>query len=183
MKKLIVAGIMALGIFTASAQNKIGYINTQELIGLMPEAAKADTELTEFQASLAKQGEDLAKDADDRAAKFVKDSATLSPSMKEIKRDEIIKLYQRVQNYNTEAQERANQQAQTKFLPIRQKAMEAIKAVAKENGYTYVLDFASVIVGPPGDDILALVKRKLGIKEVPQNTNPKTTPTKPVKNN
>lgn len=183
MKKLIVAGIMALGIFSASAQNKIAYINTQELIGFMPEAAKADSELTEFQASLAKQGEDLAKEADDRAAKFVKDSATLTPSMKEIKRDEIIKLYQRVQNYNTEAQDRANQQAQTKFMPIRQKALEAIKAVAKENGYAYVLDFASVIVGPPGDDILALVKRKLGIRDTPGNPNPRTNATKPVKSN
>ena len=27
MKKLILAGVMALGIFSASAQNKIGYIS------------------------------------------------------------------------------------------------------------------------------------------------------------
>ncbi len=173
MKKLLVAAVMALAIFSAGAQNKIGYINTQELISFMPEAAKADTELNEYQASLQKQGEDLAKEADDKANQFVLDSAKLTPSMKEIKRGEIVALYQRVQNYNTEAQEKANAQAQQKFIPIRNKAMEAIKAVAKENGYAYVLDYASVIVGPPGDDIIGLVKKKLGIKEPPA---PKTNP-------
>jgi hypothetical protein len=30
-----------------------------------------------------------------------------------------------------------------------------------------------VIVGPPGDDVLALVKKKLGIKETPAATIPK----------
>ena len=45
MKKLIVASVMALGIFSASAQNKLGYIDTEGLIGVMPEAAKVDAEL------------------------------------------------------------------------------------------------------------------------------------------
>ena len=47
MKKLIVGAVMALGIFSASAQTKIGYISTDELIALMPEAAKVNTELNE----------------------------------------------------------------------------------------------------------------------------------------
>ena len=45
--------------------------------------------------------------------------------------------------------------------------MDAIKAVADEKKYTYILDNSSVIVGPPGDDILPLVKAKLGVKEMP----------------
>ena len=31
----------------------------------------------------------------------------------------------------------------------------------------YILDLNSVIVGPPGDDVLVLVKKKLGIKDTP----------------
>ena len=48
---------------------------------------------------------------------------------------------------------------------MRTKALDAIKAVAKENGYAYVLDNNAVLVGPPGDDILDLVKKKLGVKD------------------
>jgi outer membrane protein len=176
MKKLIVAGVMALGIFSASAQNKIGYISTEDLIGLMPEAEKADAELREFQTSLAQQGQDMMKELNEKDSLFVRDSAKLSASMKEIKRGELVALYQRVQGWNQQAQEIYQAKAQEKIAPLRTKALDAIKAVAKESGYTYVLDVNSVIVAPPGDDILNLVKKKLGIKDAP------ATPKTPARN-
>ncbi len=167
MKKLIVAGVMALSFLGATAQTKIGYINTEEVIGAMPETEKAGKEIQEFQESLGKQYDDLQKEANEKSEQFVKDSATFSSSMKEIKREEIIKLIQRVNNFQQEAQERIKELQQKKFAPIQQKALEAIKASAKKSGYTYVLDVQSVIVGPPGDDIIALVKKELGIKDAP----------------
>ena len=173
MKKLIVAGVMALGIFNASAQTKIGYVSTDELIGVMPEAEKADADLKDYQASLSQQGQDMMKDLGIKDSLFVKDSAKLSASMKEIKRNELITLYQRVQGWQTQAQEMYQQKAQEKIAPIRAKAMDAIRLVAKENGYSYILDINAVIVAPPGDDILPLVKRKLGIKDVAPAAVPK----------
>jgi outer membrane protein len=175
MKKLIVGAVMALGIFSASAQNKVGYINTDILISLMPEAAKVDAELKEYQASLQQQGQALQIEADGKRDQYFKDSATLSASMKEIKRDELVKLYTRLQNYESEAQEKASQYAQTKIGPIREKALDAIKTVAKEKGYNYVLDESTnvLLVAPPGDDLLPFVKTKLGIKDpVPATTKP-----------
>jgi outer membrane protein len=177
MKKLIVAGVMALSFLGAAAQTKIGYINTDEVIAAMPETDKANKEIQEYQESLGKQYDDLQKEANEKSEQFVKDSATYSPSMKEIKREEIIKLIQRVNNFQQEAQDKTKQIAQTKFAPIQQKAMDAIKAVAKKNNYSYVLDVNSVIVGPPGDDIIALVKKELGIKEAaPAPTTPAQAP-------
>jgi outer membrane protein len=173
MKKLIVAAVMALGIFNASAQNKIGYISTDELIGVMPEAEKADAELKDYQTALAQQGQDMMKDLGTRDSLFVRDSAKLSASMKEIKRKELIDLYQKVQGWQTTAQEMYQQKAQEKIAPIRSKAMDAIRVVAKENGYTYIFDINAIIVAPPGDDVLPLVKRKLGIKETAPATAPK----------
>lgn len=179
MKKLIVAGVMALSFLAAGAQNKIGYISFEALMGAMPETQKASKELQEFQESLIKAGEDLEKEANERSEQFVKDSATYTPTMKEIKRGEIIKLIQRVNNYNNEIQERLKEAQQQKIVPIQEKAMEAIKAAAKKNGYSYVLDNNSVYVGPPGDDILTLVKKELGIKDAP--ATPSAAPaTKPA---
>lgn len=168
MKKLIVAGVLAIGtFFNASAQNKIGYISLDELIGVMPEAEKADTELKEYQASLAQQGQDMMKELGDKDSLFVRDSAKLSPSMKEIKRNELIALYQRVQGWNQQAQDMYQQKAQEKIAPLKEKAMSTIKEVAKENGYAYVLDAQTIIVGPPGEDLIGLVKKKMGIKDTP----------------
>lgn len=165
MKKLLVAAAIILGTYLASAQSKIGYINSDELMGDMPEAAKADAELKQFQTDLGKQGQDLMNDLNTKDSLFVKDSTSFSPSIKEIKRNELIKLYQRVQGWQNEAQELYQAEAQKKIVPIRNKALDAIKAVAKENGYGYVFDNAqgSLLIAPPGDDLLPLVKKKLGI--------------------
>ena len=79
----------------------------------------------------------------------------------------MIELYQKVQGWQTQAQELYQQEAQKKIAPIRDKAMDAIRVVAKENGYSYILDINAIIVAPPGDDVLPLVKKKLGIKDEP----------------
>jgi outer membrane protein len=177
MKKLIVAGVMALGILSASAQTKIGYIDTDELIGVMPEAAKADAELKEYQASLVQQGQDINKEADEKANQFFKDSIKLSGSMKEIKRKEIVDLISKAQNWNTIAQDMYNQKAQEKIAPIRKKALEAINEVAKEKGYSYVIDAATsiLLVKPTGDDLMPFVRTKLGIKDTPKTNIPGKT--------
>ena len=170
MKKLlIVAGMMAMGIYSVSAQTKIAFIETDELIGAMPEAAKVDAELKEYQASLVQQGQDMGKDADEKASAFVKDSLKMTPTMKEIKKTEILKLYQEVQNWNQIAQDKYNQKAQEKIAPVRQKALDAITAIAKERGYTYVIDASTsvLLVKPTSDDLMPFVKAKLGIKDTP----------------
>jgi outer membrane protein len=50
--------------------------------------------------------------------------------------------------------------------PIIEKAKKAISDVAKESGYAYVLDSSPgspLLVKPEGDNIMNLVKKKLGI--------------------
>lgn len=167
MKKLLLGAVMAFGILSASAQTKIGYINTDELMSIMPEAAKINADLNEYQASLQQQGLALKVELDKKVEQYNLDSSKLSSSMKEIRRDELVKLYSRLQNYDQEAQEKAQQYAQAKIGPIKIKALDAIKAVAKEKGYTYVLDEATsaLLVMPPGDNLLPAVKTKLGIKD------------------
>lgn len=169
MKKLLLGAVMALGIFSASAQTKVAYINTDVLMSVMPEAAKVNSELNEYQASLQQQGQALQLEADKKRDQYFIDSLKLTPSMKEIRRDELVKLYTRLQNYEQEAQEKAQQYAATKIAPIRTKALDAIKTVAREKGYTYVLDEATsvLLVMPPGDDLMPFVKTKLGIKDTP----------------
>ncbi len=171
MKKLVVLGLIVMGAFafsgSAVAQTKIGYINTEELMAAMPESEKASQDLNEYQALLQKQNNDLLKELNEQDSLFVKDSAKLSDAQKTFRRNQLIELYQKVQGFNQKAQEDLQQRQQQLLVPIRQKAMDAIKAVAKESGYAYVLDINAIIVAPPGDDILALVKKKMGIKDAP----------------
>jgi outer membrane protein len=171
MKKLfavVVFGVSILGLTnTAFSQNKIGYVNTEELIGAMPEAATATTQLQDYQAALQQQGNDYYAELQEKDSAFVKDSAKLSPAAKELRRTGLIELSQKVQGWQQVMQQKLQEKQQELLVPIRNKALETIKIVAKENGYTYILDQNSVIVGPPGEDVLALVKKKLNIKDAP----------------
>lgn len=180
MKKLLLGTVMALGMMNASAQVKIGYINTDILMSIMPEAAKINADLNEYQTTLQQQGLTLQKEANTKRDQFFKDSATFSNSKKEIVRGELVKLYTRLESYDQEMQEMSQKYAQEKIAPLRVKALDAIKAIAKEKGYTYVIDEASssLLVSPPGDDLLPAVKTKLGIKDAP----PSAAGTKPAGN-
>ena len=51
--------------------------------------------------------------------------------------------------------------------PLLDRAEAAIKTVAKENGYSYIFDSSkggAVLYSPESEDVLPLVKAKLGIK-------------------
>lgn len=167
MKKVLLslALLVALAGFvnSAAAQTKIAYISTEELIGSMPETEAANTQLQDYQSSLQAQGNDYLRELSEKDSIFGLDSAKMTPTQKELKRNDLIALYQKVQGWNQTMQQMIQEKSQTLIGPIRTKASDAIKATAKDNGYAYVLESAAVLVGPPGDDILPLVKKKLGI--------------------
>jgi outer membrane protein len=52
------------------------------------------------------------------------------------------------------------------FQPIIKKATDAINGVAKEKGYTYVLDSSAgtILFSTESDDLMPAVKTKLGLK-------------------
>ena len=161
---------MATGLVVAAtnqtkAQTKIGYISIQEVIAAMPEAKKADSSLTEFQNALAQNFEDQKREFNEQDSLLnSKDTAKYSKAQIEIKRKNLGEKYLRLQGYQQQAQQQMQQKQQDLLTPIQKKAIDAIQTVAKENGYAYVLAKDALLAYPAADDLLPLVKKKLGIK-------------------
>lgn len=183
MKNLIVAVVFGISIFgftgTSIAQNKIGYISTEELIGSMPEAEKANTELQEYQTALQEQYASYYKELNELDSLFARDSAKMNKATKDLKRNDMIALYQKVQGWQQTSQQMIGQKQQELLGPIQKKAIENIKLVAKENGYAYILEAGTLLVSPPADDILPLVKKKMGIVDKAPVAAPKPGAAKP----
>jgi outer membrane protein len=79
-------------------------------------------------------------------------------------------LYVKWTNFvNQEAQQMMNQHEQELLAPIQEKAVTTSQAVAKENGYAYILPKEQLIAFPAADDILQLVFKKLNITPAPAN--------------
>jgi len=168
MKKAFTLELLAATLFgagnRAQAQNKIGHIALSEIILAMPEAKKADTALQQFRDALYQAAQDKSAAFDDAVQKFYKDSATLTPAVKEVRRQTLQKQMQEMQGEEQRIQQELQKKQEEYSAPIQKKALDAVQAVAKENGYAYVLVKEALLVAPPSDDIAPLVKKKLGLK-------------------
>lgn len=155
--------------FAGNAQQKLkfGHLNSNDLLEAMPDKAAAQKTLQDFSKQLEDQllamQEELEKKYNDYLSK--KDSMT--DLIKKSKEEELMTLQQRIQTFQTNAQQELQKKEQELLKPIIDKAKKAIEDVCKENGYTYVFDTgtgALLYYPKDSDDILPLVKKKLGIK-------------------
>jgi len=174
MKQFLTILFISAGTFgfsNAVNAQKIGYISADQIIQLMPEAATVQKNLDQYQQSLYQNAQDKKAAFDESVQKFYKDSTTMSASLKEVKRTELQKQVQDLSGEDQKIQNQFEQKRQELSLPIQKKLQTAIEAVAKENGYTYVLPREALIIMPPANDLGPLVIKKLGLKE-PATTTP-----------
>jgi outer membrane protein len=170
-KTSILAVALFLGTaFVSKAQTqKFGYLNSMELLSIMPESKKADGELT----TLAKGYEDQLKKMDSELQKKVADyqarEKTMGQAEKENIQSDLESLSKRMQSLEQSAQEKIAAKKEDLYKPILEKADKMIKETAKEKGYSYIFDTnsASILYAPEGDNIIGFIKTKLGIKDEP----------------
>ncbi|HLX90259.1 MAG TPA: OmpH family outer membrane protein [Puia sp.] len=169
MKKIVsviaVAFVSMLVANHAQAQMKVGFISLGELIGSMPESKKADTAFNDYRVSLQQQLAEYQNEYYEQDSLLrTKDTLKFTKPQLEVKRRNLLDLQIKIQGFNDQAQQAMQQKQQELLAPIQKKALDAVQAVAKENGYNYVMSKEALYVSPPGDDLMALVKRKLGVK-------------------
>lgn len=173
MKKLFTAMTLALCLMVAgkaNAQTKIGYISSQELVNVMPETKRADSLLNDLRNALVQNATEKQNAFYAAIDKFNKDSATFTDAQKNIKRADLTKMGQELGGEEERIQQELQKRQQELIQPINRKAYDAVQAVAKENGYTYVFEKEALLVAPPGEDILQLVAKKLNINLPKANT-------------
>lgn len=169
MKKVILALVMVLNVIgsgVAQTTPKFGHINSAELMGMMPERLTIQSELEAYAKSLEAQMAAYTAEYEGKVMDYQKNESTWSTLIKDSKAREISDLERRIQEFQQNAQQSVNEKEQSLVDPLIKKAKDAIDAVAKANGYTYVFDSStgSLLVFPTGDDILPLVKKYLGIQ-------------------
>jgi len=169
MKKIVLILFVATACMFAGsplqAQTKMGYISLNELITDMPEYKKADTSMVDFQNALNQNFDDMKKEFNEKDSLLSsKDTVKYTRAQIEIKRKQLGELYLRLQGYQQNASQQYQQKQQELMGPIQKKAQETVQQVAKENGFTYVFLKDALLVSPPAEDLLPLVKKKLGLK-------------------
>lgn len=167
IKRIVLAAIIAIMPVLAMAQDvKLGYINSQEVLMLMPEVSDVEKQMMEFNEKNTKYLQDMQKEIQDKAAKFEQEKASLTDAIRRVKEEELQGLYERFQTaQQTLYQESQAQQAKL-IQPLQEKLKNAIEAVGKRQNLMFVYDMATGAILYKSDkaiDITGAVKKELGI--------------------
>jgi len=166
MKKiLLITAFLAFAFSPTFAQKvaKIGHINSEELLSLMPERKRASERIDTISKEIEKQLRDLMTEYQGKIEKLERDAPNLSELLKKDRSEEVKNLETRIRAFQQEAQGTIEAKQQELMEPIITKAKKAIEEAAKENGYTFILDTSggTILFFEESDNVLGLVKKKL----------------------
>jgi outer membrane protein len=145
---------------------KIGHLNTNDLMQVMPGRDSAEQALNNYAQNLQKQLETMVNEFQTKYNDYLANETQFIDAVKQIKQKELVDLQTRIQDFQEEAQNLLSKKEQELMQPLIDKAKKAIDEVAKEKGFTYILDTGTgaVLYWDGGEDIMIYVKEKLGIK-------------------
>jgi outer membrane protein len=164
---VVIVFFIALHISTqAQNQVKIGYIDFNTLVSAMPGIDSVKIKLQKYQQTLSDQMDAMGAEFENKYLDYQSKSSGMSDLIKQTKEKELSDLQGRIDAFKSKAQTDFQAKQQELLQPIISKAKDAIKEVAKENKYTYVINSIEDIMlySEPTDDIMPLVKKKLGVQ-------------------
>jgi outer membrane protein len=166
MKSRIFAVAFLLTSVLAAGQTKVGSIDSELIIGLMPETKVVLTRLSDYAKKLDSSYQIKVKEYQEKVTAFQKLGSDVSDNFKKIKVDEITELEKGLQT----SQDNGNKLIQLKrnelMRPLYKKLRGVIAEISKAGGYTQILtttgnEFAYI---DEQFDITKQVMDKLGIK-------------------
>ena len=169
MKRVLLALALTIGFAaTAVAQQKIGHIDVEELVAVMPETQTANAEIQKYQEQLEGDSQAMQEEYMTKMQNAQANVDTWTQLRLQKEQEELEAMGQRIMQFNQSAQQELQRKQMDLMLPIIEKAREAINAVAKSNSFTYILDSSTgkavVVFFENGEDIMPLVKAELGIQ-------------------
>lgn len=167
MKLLSLIAILCFAGFTQVNAQKMGYLNSLELLSLMPESKDADASLKALQDKLSLDGQKKLSaietklgslEARQQSGDITGKELNEAKASLEVDRQALLK-------FEEDAQKQLLEKRDELYGPIFDKANTAIKDVAKANGYALVFDSSTGVIlhGDETGNLLSLVKQKLGI--------------------
>lgn len=129
-------------IFTAYSQSnvKVGYADIEYILSEMPETAKAKVDLDVIMNKLTKTRDSIVTDYNVKLEAYKKSKETLTESLKKEKEGELMRIQKGMQGFDTDIQTAMNYKKNEFLKPIYNKIGELVSLVAKENGYTHILN-------------------------------------------
>lgn len=171
MMFLLVGTVM--GVSAQKKASKVGTVDSQAILELMPEYDSIQKVYEREYTQMQQTGQQMYADLQRLQKEYVDKQDSMTDFMKSMKKQEIEDLSNRIQTFEQNAQSQLQGLIQKLQQPIIDKIKNAIADVAKENGYTHIIDSATgaLLYFDESSDIMPLVKAKLKLKDKPAPSN------------
>ena len=163
---------------TSLFAQKIGRINSNEIVLTMPETIEAHKQVEAFEKELQGQYETIMVEYNTKYQEFQKNYETMSDAVKQLKEKEIMELQNRLTEFEKAATADIQKKSAELMKPVIEKANKAVQDVAKAGGYAIILESGSMVYYDEATvkDITPEVKTKLGIDPNAKPTQPAAQP-------
>ena len=165
MKKVLITLMMSAGLLMTAQAQKFGYLNSNELLAMMPESTAMQEELQTYAKGLESQLTAMQAEYEKKVVEYQQNETSYSDLVKEDKVREIESIQQRVVEFQKNAQQSLSEKEVELFTPIREKAMAAIDKVAEKGNFTFIFDSGAgnLLYTAESENIISLVKTELGL--------------------
>ena len=164
LKSLFIALLVALPMTLTYAQSKVAHIDTQKLIGEMPEVIAAQKQLEQLEKTYTSEIENTYKEFQTKAQSYSADAANQTDVTNQARQKELETMQQNINQYRETAAQDLQKKQVEMMRPLYDKARAAIEKVAAAQGFDYVLDASAggSVIMAKGKDLMADVKAELG---------------------
>jgi outer membrane protein len=168
--------------FIAKAQQpvtqKIGYADFEYIFSLMPEFKQIDAELKTHGTQLDNQLKAKYAEYEGKVKAYQAMPVTTTDLVKADKEAEIARMQESIQKFQQDAQASITKKQTDLMQPVYNKVGKAIEDVAKENGYSFIINpqlgagTDILLYSDEKYDISDLVLKKLGVTPPPAAQKP-----------
>ena len=165
MKKLVILFIL-MSTFQAVNAQKYGYLNKEELYKSIPEYDSATVQVDKLRNEYENMLSSMQAEYSSKTTSLNNESAIISDYIRQTRQDELKNLGVRIQLFSIKANAQLEEKKNQLFQPIITRVDNAIKAVATEQGFIFVIDSGQMLFTDEKKctNILPLVKANLGVK-------------------
>lgn len=164
MRTLLISALVMIscGVFAQTTPQKIGYADTEYIFSQMPQYRQIESDLKTHGQQLEAQLKAKYTEYETKRKAYEASFATMVDAVKKDKEAELVGLEQGIQKFQQEAQASLQKKQADLMEPIISKIGNAIAEVAKENGFSFIINPQ---LGP-NSDILLYTDEKYNISDL-----------------
>ena len=163
--RLFALSILIFSGIALQAQNKLAHVDYQKVVELLAVKDSVTNKLQDMQKEMQNVLLSMQNQLQQAQNQYYTKRDSMSAFMRQTQEESIQQQAQQLQQRQQQFEQKLQTYQMQLTNPLFKKVEEAIAEIAKEKGYTYVIDLSTAVYAG-GTDLTDLVIKKLGLENV-----------------